>query len=371
MAKDVEVRTRLKLDDLASTVLEKVVEKFKQTDAAQKETQSGMSNFASNFASQFAAVNLAPAIDRVLELGKSFFRAGIEGQNADKAIAGMVAASQGAPWDRAIAAGQEYGDLLDAIGLKADQAGDDVEGAFQRMIEITGATDAGLDRALDTTESLSIVANRLKKSATGLGQEFGFMAEGTLKTRGQLFQLLQQTGIFGDKTKGVAESWAKLTDAKRMELLQYGIGKVASQMKDAAPTMGDLLTRLANVSGIVQEKFGQGFVEEIAPAFDSLLEELVGGRGEIEKNADAMGREVGRYVKEAAKEVRAGFEYVRAHYGELKETVTSAFAYAKTVVSWIIDHKEALAFAFGAKMALGTGQAMLGSGVAQGAKGIV
>lgn len=371
MAKDVEVRTKLKLDDLASAVLDKITGKFEQTNEAQKEAQGGFSDFASTFAAQFAAVNLAPAIGQVQEFARGLLHAGLEGQDADKAIAAMIATSQGDDWENALEGGQYYGDLLDEIGLKANQAADDVGDAFQRMIEITGASNGGLKQARDTTESLAIVANRLKKSTVGLGQEYAFMAEGTLKTRGQLFQLLQTTGIFGDKTKGVAEQWAKLTDAKRIELLQYGIGKVAASMKDAAPTMSDLVTKAQNFSGIVQEKFGQGLVEEVAPAFESLLDELVGGRGEIEKNADAMGREVGRYVKEAAKTVREGFEFVRSHYAELKETVVSAFDHAKSIVSWILEHKEAIAIAFGAKTALGLGSSILGSGAAQGAKGLV
>jgi hypothetical protein len=141
-------------------------------------------------------------------------------------------------------------------------------------------------------------------------------------------------------------------------------------MKEAGPTMADLVTRASNLAGIFEEKFGQGLVEELVPAVQSILDELVGGRGEIEKNADSMGRDVGRFVRDAAKDVKAGFAYVREHFGEMRDAVKTGFSYAKSVVQWILDHKEALAIAFGAKAALGLGQSVLGSGAMQGAKGL-
>jgi hypothetical protein len=361
MAKDVEVRTKLKLDDLASSVLNKIQGEFKQTDVAQKQVQSGFSEFGQTFAAQFAAVNLAPAIGQVWEFGKGLVRAGLDGQEADKSIAGMIASAQGAPWNQALAQGSAYGDMLDTIALKAGQTGNDVEGGFMRILEITGATAEGIKRARDTTESLAVVSNKLHKSTAQIGGEYAFMAEGVLKTKGQLFQLLQPTGIFGDKTKGAAEAWAKLTDAKRLELLQYGMGKVAGSLASAPPTMSDLITKLQTMGNIASEKFGQGLVEELVPGFESLMDELMGGRGEIETMADEMGREVGRAVKDAAREVRAGYAYVKEHYAEIKGAVVTAFDHAKKVVGWILDHKEEIAMAFGAKVAIGGAKGLLGS----------
>ncbi len=370
-AKDVEVRTKLKLVDETSSALDKIQQEFKQTDAAQKQAQGGFSEFGHQFAAQFAAINLAPTVGRIAEFGKGLFRAGVDGQQADKAIAGMIATSQGGSWERAIGLGETYGDMLDTIALNAGAAGEGVEAAFQKAIELGGASEKGIDAAFKSVTGLSKISNVLGKSTALLSQEYGFMAEGVLKTRGQLFQLLQQTGIFGDKTKGAAEQWAKLTDAKRLELLQYGVSKVASTLAAAPPTMADLVAKLGTMGDVASEKFGQGLVEELVPGFDSLLQELMGGRGEIEKMADQMGREVGKSVKDAAREVKAGFAYVREHYGEIKEAVVSGFDHAKKVVAWILAHKEELALAFGAKVVGGAGAGVLGSGPVKAGVGLV
>lgn len=361
MAKDVEVRTKLRLEDLTSAALGKVQGAFEKTDEAQRKTQGHFDEFGRTFAAQFAAVNIGPAIGQIAEFGKGLVRAGLEGQEADRRIAGMVEASQGGPWAAALDKGQRYGDMLDNIKLAAGGAGEGVENAFQKLIELGGATGKGLDSALKSTGDIATIAKNLGKPTELLSQEFGFMAEGVLRTKGQMFQLLQQTGIFGDKTKGAAAEWAKLTDAKRMELLQYGMGKVASSLGQAAPTMGDLVAKLQTMGGIASEKFGQGLVEELQPGFEALLDELMGGRGEIEKTADAMGREVGRYVREAASEVRKGFDYVKANYAELRDAVIAGFDHAKKVVGWILDHKGEIAVAFGAKAAIGGAKGVLGS----------
>lgn len=349
MAKDVEVKTRLRLDDLASGLLDKIRAGFRGADEAREEAQEGFGAFAKETAAHFAAIQIGPAISQVVEYGKAFFHAGVEAQAADQSIAGLIASVQGAKWSEAHDQAEALGDALDDIAVDAMRAGDEVAGAFQRMLEITGATEEGIARAKHETADLAQITRVLGGSTAQLAQEYSFAAEGAIKTKSALFQLLQPTGIFGADVKKASAYWASITEESRIKLLEYGVGQVANRLEKAEPTMGDLLTTMENIAGIAKEKFGQEIVEALMPEIEDFVRELKDGRNAIDGMAEGMGKEVGRYVREAAREVRKGFEYVRDHYAEIKQTVVAAFEHAKTVVTWILEHKEELALAFGAK----------------------
>ena len=373
MAKGPEVRAKLSLEDFTSTVLEKISAGFEKTQAASETTQHSVTSFAKDFASHFAAINLVPAVQQVYDFGKELFHAGMEAQNADQAIAGLIAGVQGSAWQVAHDKASQLGDDLDEIAVKAMQATSDVGAAFETLVEISGATEQGLSRSKNTTKDLATIANVLGGSAQVYAQQFGFAAEGAIKTKSALFQLLQPTGIFGDSVKKASAYWASITEESRIKLLEYGVGQIANRLSAAEPTMGDLLTTLQNMAGIAKEKFGEEIVKAVLPEIKSFVDELTGAREQIDGMAEGMGRKVGEYVRDAAREVRKGFEYIRSHYAEIKETIVIAFNHAKEVVTWILGHKEEIAVAFGAKTSSAPIKEILkgaGAGLDIAAKGV-
>lgn len=352
MAKETTVKAKLKVEDEGSSVLDRIKKGFLGAgDAA--DTAGGK---ASSFAEQIAAVAIGDKISQmateVWELGKSFAEAGIEGQKADKAIAGLISVAQGSKWADAYGAAAALGDELDDIAVKAGQAGDDVGAAFEVMAEISGATEEGIKKAKDSTAQLATIANVLGKNTADIAKEFAFMGEGVVKTKGQLFQLLESTGIFGKNTKEAAKYWASLTEESRLEQLAYGLDQVANKLGDSEPVIGDYLTTIDNLFGMAKEKLGEPIINEMKPALIDLINRLKVAMPAIEKFGTVLGKEIGKWVLEATKQIEEGFKYVETHAEEIKNAIAEGYKTAKEVVQWILDHKEELAIAFGVKTAM-------------------
>jgi hypothetical protein len=93
---------------------------------------------------------------------------------------------------------------------------------------------------------------------------------------------------------------------------------------------------------------------------------------EVEKWAIKVGTKVGEYVTDAAKMMQDAFNYLNDHADDIRAAISDAASVIRGVVEFIIAHKETLAIAFGAKMALpaavGVAQALPAVGSALGAK---
>lgn len=353
MAKTTEVKARLKVEDGGSS---SVLDRIKKGFLGAGDAADDAGEKASSFGEQIAAVAIGEKISdlatKVYDLGMSFAEAAIDGQRADKAIAGLIMNTQGSSWSAAIGAAQGLGDELDDISVKAGQAGDDVAAAFEVMVEISGATQEGITKAKEETESLAVIANVLGKSTADIAREYAFMGEGVVKTKGQLFQLLQGTGIFGDKTKEAAAHWAKMTDESRTAALSYGLEKVASKLGESEPVIGDYLTTIQNLFDMTKEKLGEPIINAMSPLLTDLIGNLKRAMPEIERFGVMLGKEMGDWVEEATKQIEEGFEYLINHQEEIKNAIVEGYQTAKEVVQWILAHKEEIAIAFGAKMAM-------------------
>ncbi len=348
-------RDRERAAAVAARKLESDTEKrIKSTkDATKAATESMGSGFSK--AVQFAhnlGIDLTAQALRIVEFGKSFLVAGAGGESADQAIAGLITSVQNIPWHDAIEQARDLGDAVDEIALKSRRSGGELGDAFQTMLEITGASGGGIERAKTQLENISVIAGTLNKDAGGIAREYSMMTEGVIKTKGQLFQVLQATGAFGQKTKGLQEAWQKMSEEERIARLSTALGGAAEKMKVAAPTFNGAMNQLGNAWDIMKEKVGEPIIQVLTPALMELARELNMGTPEIESFAKTMAKDVGRWVKEASVSVREGFDWIKANKDEIVQGVTDAFQNAKAVVQWIIDHKEEIAIAFGAKMAV-------------------
>jgi hypothetical protein len=360
---NLEVKTRLTVDaGQADSTLHKLQASFDSTSKAQEATQASLGFLGSTFA-MAAGTYLPMAISKVHAFGESFLEAARGEMAGQKAMAGLISTMQDIPWAHAAQQSAALSENLDEISMRASRMPDDVKDAFNTMIEIGGATSENIAAATKHVEELAQVSRVLGMSTSSLAREFQFMGEGVLKTKGQVFQLLQTTGIFGDKTKGASAAWAKLTDEKRAELLNTGLGKLAERMSQAPKGMGDLVTEFKAMEDMANESLGMPLLNALTPQLRKLVEWMKQGRGSIEEFAKSMVVDVSKYAEEAARVIREGWEYIRSNSKEIKEDIVAAWGYAKAVIQFAVEHKEALALAYGAKT-------IAGSGIAQSAVGV-
>lgn len=360
--KTVDVRTRLKLDDLASALLGRIQQGFKATDAEQKKTSGGFKDFARSAASAFLAFNAVPAIKGVLDYGKSFVSAAAGAEAGKREFQGLLGVVQGIPFGEAGQQAAKLADEFNKVALRTGVAGGEIREGFAALVEVTGAGADGIARAKKEIADMATISGVMGKSTEGIAREFGFMQEGILKTKGQMFQMLQHTGIFGDNVKKASESWAKLTEEERAKRLEEGLGKVALRFQNVKPGFNQMLAQLDTMYSSIKKDVGQPVMEALSPALSDLVQRFASARGEIKQYAKTIGTEVGRWVTDAAKRVEQGFQYLKSHEAEIRDAIEAGVAKAKSLVEFILANKEEIAIAFGAKAilpgALGAGKSV-------------
>lgn len=347
---DVNVRTTLTLDDRASSALNQIKSGFKETAAAEQQAHAGASAFG-NMLSTFAAVNLMPAIHSVYNFGKSFLDAAAAGQAADNAVAALIMTAQGSSWARAYDNANALGDSLDEIAINAGVAGDQIEAGFRQLLTLTGATDAGVASAKDQIGKMATIAGVMGMDVSAVATEFGMMGEGILRTRGQLFQLLQTTGIFGDNTKKAAALWAQMTEEQRTKALATGLDQLAGSMGKAEPSLKQMVQSLDTAWEVAKEKLGEPLLRALMPELKRLVEWMKRSRDQVEEFAKAMSGDVSKAVTAAGESIREGFKWIKEHQVEIKDAIVDAWKFAKEVVTFILAHKTELALIYGAKTA--------------------
>lgn len=367
---DTDIKTKLVLDDQATKVLENIKKGFGDTAKEAKASQGNLDWFKSTL-STFAAVNMMPAVHQVYQFGKSFLDAATDGERADHAIASLIMTAQSTGWNQAHAQAREIGDDLDKIAIAAGVSNDALSNAFENLINLSGGSEKSVGAARDQIEQMATVAGVTGMNIEAISTEFGMMQEGVLRTKGALFQLLQTTGIFGTETKKAAAGWAQMTSADRMKALDAALTQISGRMQEAEPSMKQMVQSMESAWAATKETIGDPILRALLPEMNRLVEKIIQSRGSIEEFAQSMATTVSAWVEEASNAVRDGFKWIKDHQEDIKTQIVQAWSFAKSVMQFIIDHKEVLALAYGAKLAapavggaVGAGKAIAGTAAA-------
>ena len=365
------IAAKLLVEDQATAALNHIKKGFDDVDKAQQHTQKGMGMFKSVL-STFAAVNLMPAIHQVYNFGKTIIEAATQVQQADRAITALQMANQRTGWNETIGKTKELRKELDNIALASGEARVEIDHAFQSYLTMEGASEKNVAGSIKMMGEFANIATRTGLDINRVSTEFAMMEEGVFRARGAIFQLLHTTGIFGDKVHGAATQWSKLTQESRHDKLIWAIERINKSLEETPKTAGQLFGILSNLATIRMQHFGEGFFTGIKPAFQSLINTLLHARGELDDKAEILGQHIGELFGKVLYFVEDKVNYIQEHWNEIAKSIIGAWAYAKSVVEFIIDHKEALAATYvGAKLATSTlGQAAVvgtGTAIAKGA----
>ena len=372
-----EVKAKLTLEDAASKTLDRIKSGFGELYGAEKQAQGGMDMLKQTI-STMAGVYLPQLTRQTIAWGKSFATAAAGDQADENAMAALMASVQNVPFEEASSRASAYGAELDRLAISSGVATDAVNSGFTKLLEIHGATTEGVARSRGEIAQLATISSKLNIPLEVATQEIAFMGEGVLKAKGRMAQLLQATGVFGEgPLKKVAEGWSKLTDEKRMEILEAGLERASAQMGGMPRTFNSLLGTLDNIYELSKEKLGAPLVEALQPHLESLIDWLDKNSDAVERFAESMSKDVAEGATEAAKIAKDAWQYLVENKDEIKQGIIDAFTFAKQVVEFIINHKEEMALAFGAKTLgpsalamLKPGASMLGGIYKAGAAGV-
>jgi hypothetical protein len=350
----VEVKAKLSLDDVASSALGKIKKGFEETGDAEKKAQQGLADYAKNFVSTFAAMNAAPLASKIVGFGKSFVSSAADAQEMRREITGLIAVSQNMPVAQVSAKVDMLGEKFAETGIKVGVGAGEIREAFNVMLEM----GRNMGDSTRTAQQLAQVTGVIGGNTAQYAQEWAFMSEGVLRTRGHLFQLLNQTGIFGKDIKKASASWALLTDAQRTDRLNKGLEQVGNKLSKIPPGFNQTVAGLEGMWKSLKKDVGGPILDALIPIFKDLQQRFVAIRPELKAFAKSMGTDVASVVKEAAKLASSAFEYLKTHADEIKEAISDAYKGLRTTIEFILAHKEEIALMFGGLKAFQLGSAV-------------
>lgn len=348
MATEVEVRTKLKLDDEASKNLEKVKSGFDDVEDSAKEAASSVSDFAKNVAAIAVGTYLPNLVRGAVDLATNWFKTANAAHESQKALAGMLMVSQKLDFKTAHRGAEAFHREVLEASIDIGQSVDEMQAGFKDLVKSFGATESQMQSNLGLIKQTSAVANAWGMNAGVVTEEFIAIAKHGKISNSQFGSLVMQTGVFGKDITKVAEAMMRISPAKRFQLAAHALGLVTKQAAKAEPTFRDLATSASNAIVLFKEIIGAPVVKTILPVMKEWIERMKAAKPAIERLAKTLGKDMARWVKEAAEKVEKGFKYLETHGEEIKRdlkeaaaAVKEAFQTAYDAAKFIIKHKEA------------------------------
>jgi hypothetical protein len=371
MAEDVTIGAKLKLDDHASEALEHIKEGFESAKEKLEPLQEKIHEVGHeimDMAKQAVAVaagfQMSGAIESIKELGHEVFEAGQEVEDTNKELAGLMSITDkgGSSFEELTEKANELREGLDNMAITSGVAKKDVMDAFE-MIALRSKKPA--EEIQGMVGEMTQASKALPGGMTRMAEGWRDLESGFVRPRNALVQLIRQTDTAKGSARDIAKALTKDIQEghpeKAFELAEEAIKKMSARMKDAPPTFGQLVTSLKDIRSSLFEAMGVPILKALVPPLERLKGYLVDNKDKIDEFAHTIGDKVGKWANEAADKIQKGFQYIQDHADQIESAISTAVGVAKSVIDYIIAHKEEIALAFGAKTALNIGTAAAGA----------
>lgn len=373
MAEEVEVKTRLTLDDEATKNLEDIKTGYKDVGEAQDHVQSGAAEWLKTMSAVAVGANLQDIVKQGWEMGSAFFNAANEAYNQQQAISGMVTTMQGLPWDESREQAEGLHRELRQLAIDIGQPIQDVTQGFEKLVYFTGATNDGIAMAKDQIKNMTVIANVLGRPVAQVAQEFGMIRDGAFSARTALSQMILKTGLITSDLKEANLQWTKMTEEERTRILTEGLNQVAGSLGRAEATFDDLLTSVKNLASTGIEMIGEPIVRRLLPVMKDLQATLFESADQIEGFAGELGDEFAKWSVDLTEVMKDGLAFAVEHGEEIKDAIVFGATALRETMEFIIENKEILMVLGGSRLAagaaMGAGRAAMGAVTAfQGAR---
>lgn len=382
--KETEVKAKLTLEDKTSSPLEHIKHGFEEVQHHASETMHEILGFGRDVAASFLGFQLGGAIESVREFGHEILGAAGAEQAQVKGLAGVLTLSDevGESFEETQRAAAEMKDSIEEMSITAGANANDVIQGFEVMAERGDHTREEL-KAL--TEEMIYAGRAVPGGFGAITQGIQAMELGMVRATNPVVTMIKQTGLMDGSAKQIAKTLTKMAAdghlEKVMELGEKAVARMAERMKGTQPTLENVEESLRGMREQVFEHAGKPIVEALLPALGNLKTYLEENQAQIHHYAEVIGTDFGEAVTEAAHLFQEGFEYAETHADEIRaalhegaEAIRTGFEYAKEVADFVLKHREGLAMAYGAKLAVGAVPAVVGGvrgaiGAAQAIKG--
>jgi hypothetical protein len=365
MPENTEIHAKLVLDEGAEKATERLKEGFEHLTERVHETQHELMGMAKQALAVAAGFEMTRGIDSIKEFGHEVIGAAVASEEQERSLAGLIAMTDktGMSFEETQEKAKDLHDNLEGLAIESGNTGDAVSDAFEMIASRSKKSTA---EVLALTDKMSTASRVLPGGIGAISAAWRDMETGIVRPKNAIVQLLVQTHTVSGTMKNVAKGISQMMQAgqseKVFELAEKAIDKMAKTAEKAPFTFKQLTTSLEGVRELAFKSFGEPMLAELGPPLESLKRYLLGHREAIEAMAKSMGEKVGEWLKAAAEDMEHAFEYLRDHATEIENAIVTGAHALKDVVMFIIEHKEALAVAWGAKTAASGVMGLVGSG---------
>ena len=385
MSHDVEVGTKLTLDDHASEGLHKIKEGFEHIGEKVHEVQHEMVGFLKQAAAVAVGFEMTRGLDSIKEFGEEVIHAATGVQNQRKELAGLLAMSDqtGASFEELQEKAAGVHEELETMGIKAGVATSTMIDSFSM---IAARSQKSSEAIVEMVGQMGMAGKAIPGGAEALAGAFRDMEAGIVRPRSAIVQLIKQTHTAQGSAKQISKALTEMMQKdpeKAYKLAETAIGKMAEKMKDAPATFESLVQSLKDIREQFYATMGAPMMKALSAPLEKMKAYFIANKEKFTELAETLGTKVGEWMTAAADKIESGFKYLQTHSEEIMGAIESGAKALMEALKFLVDHKEIIMMAYGAKTAVGVAGTIgegigmaktlggAGVGLARGAAGVV
>ena len=207
----------------------------------------------------------------------------------------------------------ETKDELEALGMAAGVADDELVAVFNDVIERGGKS---VEEAKELTRQMAFAGRAIPGGAAALSGAFEQLQMGIVKAKNPIVGMIASTHMLKGNAKQVAKEMAKMTPDEQLALAEKAIGRMSQKMEKAPMTLAQMGTSMQVFAGNLMEGVGQPIVEKLGTAFASVRGKFFNDDGSTTALADKLTKaasQIGDFLS-------GGIELASAAFDEFWQT---------------------------------------------------
>jgi hypothetical protein len=377
MAAEAEVRVKLRLDSNAAAQLKGVKLGFTGAGKAARRATTAVSGFVK----QSAAIALGTHLPRIArgigDIATGWFKASNAAYDQEQAMAGLLMMSRKLDYGEARKGAEAHHKQLLGLAFDIGQEFDQVVAGSDRIQSAFGSAATQMKANHEILTDLTVTANVMGGNVDTMSNQFIKLAtQGTLPLTGTFKDLLFSTGKLGDDIADVSKNMLKLKPDERMKLAVDALRATATEMRKTEPTFSDLWGSAKAALQMLKESVGAPVIKALIPVMKDLKDRFKAAGPVFTRLGKTLGKDMAKWVGDAADSVQKGFEYLKTHGHEIKQdlkdaaiAIKDAFQTAYNAAQYIVKNKGTFAAMYGGGKLLGAaggpmavGKAVAGAG---------
>jgi hypothetical protein len=362
------VRARFELDDHASKTLEHIKEGFEHVAEKAVDTGREVGNVFRTAIGTALGFQLSGMIETIKGIGEEVFEAASGMGAMEKSIRGvlMMTDKEGTSLEEMTTQAHALNESFTEMAVETGASKEAIIGAFDEMAERTGMSTENVEKL---TREMTQAGRGVQGGVGALSEGFSNLSSGIIRARNPIVQLITATGVLHGNAKQVAAQLLKMSPAQAMQAGVAAIEKMSGKMKDVPLSFGEMTASMKTLREEIFESLGMPVVTALKEPLGELRDYFRENKETVLEWAKAVGHDAGEWLKEAGEKAREGFEYLHDHAAEIKDDIMEAMRFVRDTVEFIIDHREALAIAWGASKVPGVIGGAIGAAKGVGALG--